>query len=572
MADRFILSHLQRLPMFARLTPEQYELVAGIVQVLRFEPGQFVFRQGQPTPGLIYFVSGSGILVQNINGADRQVGTVATNQYVNETALLVDTTASVSLQVTQTSIILFIPRPQMASLIARVPALQSALHVPMRAAPVGIQVFRGQRAGETVVLTFRSHWWDWARRLWLPALLAAVLFGVAILGGSAAPGLTLVLVGLTFIIPGLLAFYFFLEWRNDRVVITDQRVIHEHRNILTFSVSISEIPIAAIHEVNAALPPGDPLAQLLNFGRLVIKTTGETSNMILERIPNPSAVQNIIFTHRSRYRDTQSQQNREAIRDEIGKFLHGGAPSAQPGQTTDSRDRSPHLLQTRFTNERGETVYRKHLAIWLRRAFWPALLMLLGGMVFVFDILRLPLISDLGIVGVSIGILLVLLGVVWLYLVDWDWRNDMYIVGDETITIIHKRPLWLQNQTDQVALTQVDNVVSDMRGVVNNLIQMGDVQLLLVGVDARNAKVFRHVYRPQAIQQEISQRRERARQRSQQEEAQRQRQAIVEYLSVYHESLGSGGQPGEPASAAPPAAPRPPDRTRPPGVPRPRGG
>ncbi len=570
MADRFILSHLRRLPMFARLTPEQYELVASIVQVLRFEPGQFLFRQGQPTPGLIYFVSGGGILVQHINGADRQVGAVSTNQYVNETALLVDTTASVSLQATQVSIVLFIPRPQMAALIAREPALAAALRVPGPVAPAGIQVFRGQRPGETVVLEFRAHWWDWARRLWLPALLAAGLLGAAILSAPAAPELALSLVGLALVAAGLLSFYFFLEWRNDRVIITDQRVIHEHRNILAFRVSVSEIPIAAIHEVNAALPPGDPLAQLLNFGRLVIKTTGETSNMVVDRVPNPTAIQNVIFTHRSRYRDVQTQQKREAIREEIGKFLHGSAPDAGPTQTADARDRSPHLLQMRFTNERGETVYRRHVAVWMRRAVWPALLMLLGGLIFAFDLLRLPLISDLGIVGVAIGVFLVLLGAVWLYLVDWDWRNDMYIVGDQTITIIHKRPLWLQNQTDQVALTQVDNVVSDMRGFFNNLIQMGDVQLLLVGVDARNAKVFRQVYRPQDIQQEISQRRERARQRAQQEDAQRQRQAIVEYLSVYHEALNNQGGAAPGPSAAPAA--RPPDRTRPPGVPRPRGG
>jgi hypothetical protein len=85
------------------------------------------------------------------------------------------------------------------------------------------------------------------------------------------------------------------------------------------------------------------------------------------------------------------------------------------------------------------------------------------------------------------------------------------------------------------------------------------------------------VHEPQDIQQEISRRQDRASMLKQDSEAQRQKQAIVEYLSVYHETVGSGA--GVTAQANGQAAnesvqttvgehpPKVRDRSRPPGIP-----
>jgi hypothetical protein len=159
----------------------------------------------------------------------------------------------------------------------------------------------------------------------------------------------------------------------------------------------------------------------------------------------------------------------------------------------------------------------------------------------------------------------------------------------------------LQDQKDQVLLSQVDNVVSNTQGFMNSIFQIGEVKLMLVGTDEKNAKRFTNVYAPQHIQQEISRRQDRAAALKQQQEAQRQQQAIIDYLSVYHETVGApppaantngsgqGLMPAQPANsysaqAAPtsfglqsgrynpeddnPQPPRVRDRSRPPGVPR----
>lgn len=576
MADRFVVSHLRRLPLLARLSPEQLEYVANAAQVLRFEAGELVFKEGQPNAGLFFFVSGRGVLSQaGANGQSFEIGTVSPGHYVNESALFVETTASVTLRVVETAIVVFIERQRFTALIADRPDIQNSLQLPKT--PLGgdslRRAFKSQREGEKVLASFRAHWWAFAGYLWLPLAAAALLFVLASLAGESLPGLSVVLAGLGFVVPGLLVIYLYVEWRNDEVVITDQRVIRIRRTIRTVSTNISEIPIASVREVNIAIPPTDPFARLFGYGQIIIKTSGDTRNLVLETVPDPRAVQNIIFTNRSRHQQAIAHQNRESMRKEVDEFL-GRAPAQPPQQEAPAGSGSVRrggFLRMRSINEKGQIVYRKHYLVWFAHVLLPSVIILAGLVLFMVSASRLSGDSTLGAAGIGMAAFVIILGIVTFYTADWDWRNDMYIIGDETVSLIHKRPLWLQNREDQILLAQIDNVISDTSGLVNSLFKMGDVKLLLTGTEVQNAKVFKNVYYPQRIQREISERRRQVEQRRQEAEAKRQRQAILDYLSVYHDSLKDAAQdvnPNPPAGRPPPSASGPADSTRPPGIPR----
>ncbi len=584
MADRFILSHIRRQPLFARLLPEQAALVADAVQALRYEAGEIVFRQGQIGDGLLLFVSGRAVLTQATpDGKEVTVGTVSAGEYVNQAALFNEVTTTATLRVVETAIVLFLARQRLAAILAQHPDIRSSLQpagVPL-AGSSEPRAFQSQRQGEKVLAAFRAHWWAFASRLWLPFVVATLLFILSALAG-AIPLVSGLLFMLGLGVPGLLVIYLFAEWRNDKVVITDQRVTRVRRTLHNWSTVISEIPISAIHEVNVSIPPTDPFAQMFDYGNVIVKTSGDTLNLVLDHVPNPKAVQNVIFTNRHRYQESVAQQNREAMRNELDTFLgrtpaRPAAPTAAPSPPA----AAPRVgfLQMKFVNEKGETVYRKHYLVWLSHILLPSLVILGGLIVLVIAAFQTfggnP--GGLGLAGFALGFLVTLIGAGALFLADWDWRNDMYIVGNQTISLIHKRPLWLQNQHDQILLSQVDNVISDMRGFLHTLVKMGDVRLLLTGTEVQNAKVFRNVHRPQEIQQELSERRRRAQQQQQEQDAQRQRQAILDYLAVYHESLkdvaNDANVPGTASPSAPPAPPpaqSPPvyDRSRPPNVPR----
>ena len=128
-----------------------------------------------------------------------------------------------------------------------------------------------------------------------------------------------------------------------------------------------------------------------------------------------------------------------------------------------------------------------------------------------------------------------IVGILWLWWADWDWRNDQYIIGKNYITIIHKRPLWLQNEVEQILLNRLDNVVSETVGFFNTLLQRGNVKLSLVGEGLDTAKVLRSIYRPQYIQSEISRRQASIKTLEEEANIRRQRQEIAQYLGVFNE-------------------------------------
>jgi hypothetical protein len=569
MADRFVLTHLKRLPLFAHLTPDQLEWIAEGAQVLRLNPGDVAFRQGQINQGILMFISGAGTLVKaQPDGTEQPVGAVAAGQFVNESSLFAETTASVTLRITEAAVVLFLPRQHLLSVMAQRPDIRDVLRPPATVAPAvsGKKAFHGQLDDETVLLICRRHPWVFIRHLWMPVGAGVLLWVVALLIGPYVTVIPAVLAIAGIIIPLVGIIYFYLEWYDDQVIITDRRVIRVENTILNFRTNINEVQLANVHEVNSAIPSTDPFARLFNYGIINIKTTSGTVKF--DFIPNPAGVQNIIFTNRSRYQENLMQQNRDAIRGEVNKFLGrpGETQPGAPGSTAAMRSQaSTGLFGTRFVNAQGEIVYRKHFLVWLRHVMLPLFICLVGVIIIALALSGVQAVT--GGIGILAGLAILAVGGIGFYLSDWDWRNDLYIIGAQTITLIHKRPLWLQNEVDKILISEIDNVVSDTHGLLNTLFRLGDVKVMLVG--GNQGKVFKSVYDPQGVQQEISSRQLRLKQNQQEAEAARQRQAIVEYLSVYHDSLTkpTDTAPGQP----PPAQPRVPDRSRPPGIPRVRG-
>ncbi|MEZ4672492.1 MAG: cyclic nucleotide-binding domain-containing protein [Anaerolineae bacterium] len=587
MADRFVLSNARRLPIFARLDAQQMDWIASVMQVLRYQAGEEIFRQGDAIAGLFMFVSGSGLLTQRAaDGVERPFGNVTEGQFVNEAALFTDTPATTTLRVNEESLVLFLSRQQMRNVLAHHPEIRSALNISAAAAQTQAPAnrFEQQRANETVIMETRRHIGGFlSRAVGLSIIIILVWIMSIILAGTLTgfPILIITLPVTAFLL--LLIAYHYAEWHNDQFVITDRRVVNIQRTILNFNTRINEIPLDSIKEINVKLPPVTDIAgRLLNYGSIIIKTSGDTNNIRLDEIPDPKGVQQAIFTHRQRFQEIRAEEQRKAIRGEVARLVGADAPgsAAGGGGNLPGMNAQPGLFSMEYTNSNGDTVYRKHWLAWVGHVILPTLL-ILGGMTLLLVNLVPPLIP-FAIVGV---------GVFWFYLGDWDWRNDMYIVGDQTITIIHRRPLFLQDEKDQILLAQVDNVVSDTRGFVNSIFQVGEVKLLLTGTDEKNAKRFTMVYAPQRIQQEISRRQDRANALKQESEALRQQQAIKDYLAVYHETTAPQQPAGSPLPgaqnatlplASPPAYPgysppaeddqmQPPrvrDRSRPPGIPR----
>lgn len=567
MADPFVLANIRRVPLFERLTPDQLEWIANATQIFRYEPGEMVFQQGLVPPGLFMFVSGGGMLTEvGPDRVERSLGPVMPGEYLPDEALFGESPARFNLRVTETAIVLFLSRQQMLSILAYRPDIRGNLVFrPPRAS--SSQNFEEQRANEQVALETRRHPWSVAGRSIALLLIILLIWLIGTSVSNLVPLfptaiITLPITGLLL----LLILYYYAEWKDDKLIITDRRLINTRRMILNFSKEVNEIPLDKVLEVNVNLPPlTDVIGRTLGYGTLTIKTSGNSPNISLPEIPHPQAIQQMIFNQRKKFQELVEHENRDAfrkaIRNEIDQLTGANTPvTAGSSDPKGSITRTPGLFSIHFMNEKGETVYRKHWLVWIGHVLLPTLVILSGVTLFL-----------LGLIFPLIPLLIIAMGVAWFYIADWDWRNDMYIIGDQTITIIHKRPLFLEDQKDQFSLAQIDNVVSDTTGLSNSLFQLGEVRIRLVGADEKNAKRFTNVFSPRQIQEEISRRQESLAKNKRDNEFQRQRDVIREYLDVYHQATGQPPQGTAPFSSTPTSSaniPPAPQYTVPPGISR----
>lgn len=461
---------------------------------------------------------------------------------------------------------------------------------------VGEMLFKGQRPDEQVLYVFRRHWWAFGRTLWMPILIATALIVVAILSLNVSAVLAVAVGAVGLIISGLITAYLYVEWRDDSIVLTDQRIVRIKNLLLGLESSLSEIPLDRVLEVSISMPPGDPFAYLFNYATLYIRTAGEASNLTLDKIADAKKVQALIFAQRDQFSNTVIRNQQGSIQADIQGALGMTVPKeqAQAKRATTTLNAAQPLevdtaglpfIRTRFRNNNGDIVYRHHSSVWVRHVFAPSLL-LGAGLVLALISVLVPTLPLPPVIGISLSAVIFILGGLWFYMADWDWRNDTMIIGTDAVTITRKRPLWLQNEVERIRLSQIDNVTSEIDGLTDNLLRRGTVRISLVGSSKSDAKIFDNVYDPKSVQAEISHRLSVLRSQQQEQGIEQQRQVMLEYLTAYHQMQGGtpmqqgqvqGGMTfARPAQVDPPADPNAappapsPDNIRPPRVPRPR--
>ena len=591
MSSQLVESQLRKLDMFKRLPEPHLQFMARAIQVLTFQRGEVVIREGNPTQGMFIVASGSASLIRKTaDGSERMLKTLQANSVHDELALRDASIEVASLQINEPTTLLFLSRDRMMivaqhfadvwnyiSLVpppptvmpnasstsvppSRPPAIETHPQpIPTRSpdptpepstqvvtpAPVADKQEPQQEVdgivlgyGEKVLLKTRRHQWAWVRRIGIAVLLGGMACVGAFASFSVSLWLSLFVLGLGGAISLLASGYFYLEWRNDLFVVTNRRVISIERVIPTFSVSINEVPLTNIQQVNAELPKSDLFARIFNYGNVELKNASDAGDMVLDVIPHPDRVQQAIFEIQTTYRQQNQAQERGAIRTEIERSL-GLRADAQADDETEEpimsvlqQSSGLPFARTQFINDEGEIVIRRHLSVWLSRILAPCLVIFGGLVVVLVSFAPGGLLFQIAMV---MAIAFWIVGILWLWWADWDWRNDQYIIGKNYITIIHKRPLWLQNEVEQILLNRLDNVVSETVGFFNTLLQRGNVKLSLVGEGLDTAKVLRSIYRPQYIQSEISRRQASIKTLEEEANIRRQRQEIAQYLGVFNE-------------------------------------
>ncbi len=580
---------LENVPLFSNLSPTQLEWLRARFITEQYRAGEDIFVQGAPADAMITLVSGQAVLFRSdADGSQTPLATVSANQSLNQEALFAEASQSATMRAAQPVTLLKLTRLAFSQLLAEYPELRLAFGLDGDEAnpPIHPQ-FAEQRDDEEILIQTHRHWWSFLRSAWLPFLLAPAMWLGALF--IEIEILSIGLLGLSLLLPGLALVFFYLEWRNDSVIVTDQRIIRIHRTILTMYRQITQVGLESVQEINFDIPAYDPFARLFRYGTVIVKTAGAQGNLELDFMPRPEQFQKLIIEDRQYFERRRAQRHHKLVRAEMQRWMDEEADSAEEQAAEAASAEAPRPVRgsngyfsscIRMTN--GDIVYRKHVSVWAQHTAIPLVIIALSlaALLLIFSVVS----ADLRIVAFPIGMIGLLVGCLGYYWMDWDWRNDLYIIGDDTITLVHKRPFFLQNLRDQILVERIDNVESVSSGFFAALMKYGDVRMSLVGAD--EPKMFQRVSRPQQIQQEISRRQHQKAQRRARYDAMQQRQILGEYLGAANggqlpamTSLAAQSQPtaagapaaGHPESAARAGAIQPasnPDRNRPPRLPR----
>lgn len=300
--------------------------------------------------------------------------------------------------------------------------------------------------------------------------------------------------------------YIYLDWRNDHLIISNKRVVHEDRT-LWLSYRYETIPIDQVQNVNIRID--NVFQYVFKFGRVEIQAGGPTEPIIFERANQPGEIQKRLLNEVQREKRSQEQTRLEAT---VARRIDPNAPPV-PQLEVESTDQfiapnSPlQALLPLGPQLQGSTIiWHRHWVVLLQNLLPPTLL-LLGWLALLVLLPRYNVLEPQ-----TTAVVLLLLLLVILFYLFWqyeNWRNDIYILEPTKVVDIQRLPLGLYEDRREATLGVIQNVNASSPNLIARMLGYGDVLIETAG--AGGNFTFDHVPDPDQVQRIVFEYRERFR-------------------------------------------------------------
>ena len=142
--------------------------------------------------------------------------------------------------------------------------------------------------GETIQFELKPHW----RALFVPivVLIIIVFLGTWLYFLTTNSIMRYAIIGVGVIVVVWWAAMPFLRWLTTQFVFTNRRVI-VRRGLLTKQGR--DMPLSKVNNVSFSVPV---MGRILNYGRLVIQSAGEDSDLDIDDVPNVEEIQRNVYS------------------------------------------------------------------------------------------------------------------------------------------------------------------------------------------------------------------------------------------------------------------------------------
>jgi len=541
--------HVCRHPL--PLNDEQIRALAQRARIRTVMRGETVIRQGEPSDGLYFIISGQLRSADTSGDEPRLLNYHAAKTFVGEQGMLYNQTRAATIDAIADAKLAFWDRA----------AFDWLLGLDDRCRPYFEDLYRyreqrarrpfpGKQWDEVTVVRQGKHPVVLYVSLIGPVLLLLFALGLLLLFlviGMALPVLMGVTVAIPIVISIIWGVFNYINWRDDEYIVTSKRVIHIERYVI-YGQERDEAPLIRIQDVTVAAT--NFWERLLNYYDLTIQTAG-AGTIVFKGMLNAEPVMEAIFEERAKAMERREAADvasvRKALSQKMGRVVPDVAGPVDILPPTSGRfdegktRRLPPLLDylwPRMAVTEGNTiVWRKHWFVWLKKT-WPAQLLLFVLLaLMVAALLRLPPFDELGgnawllalVLGVGVAI-----AFIWYILLYDDWHRDVYIVTSDRIVDVESSSFRLRGEERREGTFDViQNITYSIPGFFNQLLNLGDVVIETAGTAA--TFTFFSVYDPSAVQQEIFNRMVAYQESRRQRERVREDTKLADWFGEYYD-------------------------------------
>jgi uncharacterized membrane protein YdbT with pleckstrin-like domain len=557
---------LRRVPLFQNVSAEYLSRIAQLAEWHEAAPGTRLTYQAGLGAALFIIEEGECVIRRiDERGMQRPVGMLRPGDSFGVASLFLGERRDATVVALTEVHYWTIHRDDFQELLADEPQLERQLNIP----PGIRERLRAPRfpwleSGETVVYHTYRHWISFARAIVIATLGVGgyLAFLVFLTRYVSLPWLPLIAPAI--VIYGLIVLWHWIDWRNDYFVVTTYRFTHRERVALIYE-SRREAPLDRVQNLHIQR---FLFGRLLGYGDLTIQTAADVGRIHFHTVPKPEVMREAIWAEINRAQSMRQAIERYRIHEALVSHLNMG-DQAPPLEIAPGEEAPPGLTETPAVplvtpglfsraliwvaqsglippsriERQGQVIWRKHWLFLIIHTL-PALLMVLffGTLTLLgFWGAPVPLVERIPYYA-PVALLLTIIGMGWMWWELADWGNDQYILTEERIIDIERRPLFFGEHRRDASLGMIQNVSLRIPSFIAAVFNYGNVVVQTAGA---GDFTFDRVGHPRAVQAEIFQRMQAYREAQLEREASQRRAELAEWFSVYTDLVRPVEPPAE---------------------------
>lgn len=555
------VAFLDKVHLFSGLDQAQLGGIAPKLTEKEVAAGTVIFKRGDKPDGFYMVFKGRvKITLPHSEKGERQLAMLYAGDYFGEEALFENRNRSATVTAVDACVLFFISRQAFEALLTQYEKLKPNFRVSIKSRKLARAThFKWLGKNEVIYFIARRHKIRLYQALIAPVLSLLIPTGLFVMGfvtGATTPyavGVIALVIALGW------GVWNAIDWSNDYYIVTNQRVIWLEKIIGLYD-SRQEAPLGTILSVGVET---DMLGRVFDFGNVIVRTF--VGKLEFDHVDHPVQAADMIREYWERTKAITTRSQIDVMKDTIKQKL--GMPVEKRPQVEltplvvedeEKLARTPlwllamqNLFQLRI-EDGGKITYRKHWVVLLQQIWKPLALLITGIVAFFWRLYTLYVTEGITLIRqnaagtfspdtLTVTIPLLLLPVLfWLWYEYTDWKNDTFLVSDDEIFDIDRKPFG----TEERRSAQIENILSTAYkrdGLIAYLFNYGTVNISVGGTQM----AFEDVMDPASVQADINRRRSARIAKKNEDAGKDDRERFATWLAAYHKNLNEFNLPDQ---------------------------